>query len=324
MLAVFATILSATTAQSHPSDHAPLGVMGDHTHREGEWMASYRYGRMEMSGNRNGSKSVSTDQVLSDFMVAPLNMTMDMHMFGLMYAPSDRLTLMAMTSYNEKSMEHVNRMGVRFRTEAEGLGDTRLTGLLTLGDPDVRDHKLHLNLGLSLPTGSIDERDATPAGAAQKLPYPMQLGSGTWDPILGLTYTGRDEAWSWGAQGLGILRFGENSEGYRLGNEYTATSWIARDLNRYTSVLFRLEGKIRSDIDGRDSELNPMMVPTARTDLRGSKQLDALIGVNLYQPEGSLKGQRLALEAGMPVYQHLDGPQLETDYRIMLGWQASF
>jgi hypothetical protein len=68
-----------------PDGQAPIGVMGDHVHKKGRIMLSYRYMRMEMDGNRSGSDDISTADVLNRFMVAPTNMTMEMHMFGIMY-----------------------------------------------------------------------------------------------------------------------------------------------------------------------------------------------------------------------------------------------
>ena len=38
------------------------------------------------------------------YMNAPTSMSMNMHMFGGMYAPTDNLTFMLMTSYLEKEM----------------------------------------------------------------------------------------------------------------------------------------------------------------------------------------------------------------------------
>ncbi|MGB1548408.1 MAG: transporter, partial [Alphaproteobacteria bacterium] len=147
-----------------PDDHGPIGVMGDHNHKSGEWMLSYRYSRMEMDGNRDGTNDLSTAQVLNDFMVAPLDMTMEMHMFGAMYGVTDELTLMGMVPYVKKSMNHVNRMNVHFKTETKGIGDSKLTGLYTLydsGEGAEAGHarqKVMLNVGISLPTGSVDKR----------------------------------------------------------------------------------------------------------------------------------------------------------------------
>src|SRR6056297_729110 len=39
--------------------HAPIGVMGDHRHKTGEVMLSYRYMFMDMRGNRTGDDSIS-------------------------------------------------------------------------------------------------------------------------------------------------------------------------------------------------------------------------------------------------------------------------
>ena len=41
-------------------------------------------------------------------------------------------------------------------------------------------------------------------------------------------------------------------------------------------------------------------------------------------PSGFLKGNRLAVEFGKPVYQRFGGPALENDYKITIGWQNSF
>ena len=64
--AILATALIAPLANAHkvneskrPDGHAPIGVMGDHTHKAGEWMASYRYMRMEMEGSLDGSDGIS-------------------------------------------------------------------------------------------------------------------------------------------------------------------------------------------------------------------------------------------------------------------------
>ena len=199
---------------SLPDDHAPIGVMGDHNHKAGEWMVSYRYGFMKMDGNRDGTDDLTSTEVLSDFMVAPVDMTMQMHMFGLMYGITDRLTMMGMGSYVRKSMNHVTRMDKRFEVETRGLGDTKLLGLLTIYDSgnDADSHrtrdKIHLNLGVSFPTGDTDKRGDTPAGDDQKLPYPMQLGSGTYDPLVALTWVRKYSDWSVGLQSDCVLHFG--------------------------------------------------------------------------------------------------------------------
>lgn len=309
--------------EATPADnHAPIGVMGDHNHNAGEFMLSYRHARMEMKSIYNGSDQITRGDVLNSYMMAPVEMKMEAHMFGGMYGVTDNFTLMAMVPYIEKEMTMINQAGVMNTSSSRGVGDLKITSLITLNekmDHESKDKWL-LNVGASLPTGSIEERSDT----GQKLAYPMQLGSGTIDPIVRLTYTHHEQDWSWGAQGNGVFRLGTNDQGYRLGHEYGATAWVAKNVHEKVSLSGRLEGRSWGDIYGRDTELNPAMSPAARTDLKGGKRVDAFIGVNFYQTGDFAKDHRLAAEFGMPLYQDLDGPQLSADYRLVLGWQYSW
>lgn len=309
---------------ARPDGHAPIGVMGDHTHNAGEIMFSYRFMLMDMDGNRKGTNRVSNQKVLEDFMVTPTDMQTQMHMFGVMYAPTDYITLMGMIPYVKKEMNHLTRMGTRFKTETEGLGDIKFTGLIKIFDK--YSQRVHLNAGLSFPTGSIDKKDTTPAGPNQQLPYPMQLGSGTWDLLPGITYLGQYRTLSWGSQISGVIRLGENDRDYTLGDKFDATAWGAWNWFDWVSTSYRLDWSSWGNIDGADPALNPAVIPTADPNLRGGDRLDMLFGMNFYVPEGPIlvEGQRVAVEFGFPVYQDLDGPQLESDWVLWLGWQYAF
>lgn len=332
--------------------HAPIGVMGDHMHKKGEWMLSYRYMRMHMEGNRIGTNEVSPEEIVTTvpnnnpvvtpmgmtvtppfLRVVPTKMTMDMHMFGAMYAPTDNITLMAMLPYIRKEMDHLtfspmpgaNLIG-GFTTISEGVGDLKLSALYRLFDGN--GHHLHLNMGISAPTGSLEERDNIfdPFGRTPnvRLPYAMQLGTGTWDLLPGITYTGRAGDLSWGAQYSAEIRLeDENDEGYVWGDKHMFTGWLAYQFAPWISTSFRAKYQTQTDIDGFDPQIGGP-VQTAHPEFFGGDRLDLLGGVNLIVPEGPLKGHRLAFEAGAPVYQDLNGPQLETDWTFMVGWQKAF
>ena len=45
--------------------HGPISIMGDHMHKKGELMFSYRLGKMNMNNVANGTKKVSTNLVMS-------------------------------------------------------------------------------------------------------------------------------------------------------------------------------------------------------------------------------------------------------------------
>ncbi len=65
-----------------------------------------------MSGAKSGSESLSTDEAFAEIpgmgmmnmKALPYDMTMEMHMLGAMYAPTDNLTLMAMLPYSTNEM----------------------------------------------------------------------------------------------------------------------------------------------------------------------------------------------------------------------------
>jgi hypothetical protein len=319
-----APALAQEWSSARPDGHAPLGVMGDHTHEKGELMLSYRYMPMRMDGNRDGTQDLAPADVLTCFPVTPLRMPMQMHMLGVMVAPTGRLTLMGMVPIIVSDMDHQTRAGRMFTTQAAGVGDIRITGLLRLLNHDRR--AMHLNLGLNLPTGAIDKRDVTPASApdAAVLPYPMQPGSGTWDLAPGLTFLGQTERWSWGAQWLATIRLGENDREYRLGNRNLGTGWIAARMNQWVSASGRLLGTVWGNVHGADPALNPDIVPTANPDLRAGRRLDFGVGLNFEVAGQTLHGQRLAVEFLAPIYQDLKGPQLEDDWKLVMGWQYAF
>jgi hypothetical protein len=210
-------------------------------------------------------------------------------------------------------------MGARFTTRSKGLGDIKLSGLYVLKSQDGQ--QVHLSAGVSLPTGDIDEKDDTPAMTNAPLPYPMQLGSGSWELLPGITYLGNNDAYSWGAQAMGILRLNDNDNDYRLGNRLELTGWGSKKINSVLSASLRLKGMVWDDIDGKDPKLNPMMVPTADTRLQGGERIDILAGLNFYSRSGDAGGHRLAIEVGAPVYENLDGPQMSTNWMLTVGWQ---
>ena len=301
--------------QHHVGPTAPIGVMGSHMHPKGEWMLSYSFMQMKMDGNRNDTDNVSTP--LPGYMVSPESMDMDMHMLGVMMGYSENITLMAMLPVTSISMDHtVNMSGLPFTTEASGLGDLKLSALIKINEQWLSQ------VGLNLPTGSIDEKDVTPAssGIAVQLPYPMQLGSGSYDLNAGLTYSFGENNNSWGAQANIIVRLNDNDRDYHLGNRVEISSWYSYGIDEKHSTSIRLKLEDWGNISGADADLNPMMVPTADANLRAGTRLDVLLGYN-YQID---KSMLLGVEAGVPVYQKLDGPQLETDLIFSLGMQYAF
>jgi hypothetical protein len=327
-------LLAVSSAQADdrktPTDHAPIGVEGDHLHKKGEWMVGYDYERSRTSGYRSGTSKVSNASVMKAYGEAAVEMDMEMHMVEVMYGITDDLTLMIMPQYMSMDMTHQSSHGGGHihKHRVEGFGDTDVMGLYSLykKEDEANRQAVHLNLGLSLPTGSIDETFTDHHDKVYNLPYQMQFGSGTVDPIIGATYNGSMGDWSWGAQTLNTIRVGENSKGYRLGNEYTATGWIARNVTDFASLSLRLDGERWDDVSGRNTSLPLKAIAGANPSELDGERVMANVGLNLLAGEnlGVLAGQRLAVEFGLPAYQRYSGVQPDMDYRLQLAWQWAF
>ena len=340
---IIGTPAALAEGEHRPDEHAPIAVMGDHYHEQGEFMFSYRFMRMDMAGNRSGSSAIAPETIATTvpnrffgmpmqpptLRVVPTSMTMDMHMLGLMYAPSDRVTLMAMTHYVDKEMEHVTFAGPagtaelgRFVTEASGIGDTSLSALIRLKQTETS--RWHATIGVSLPTGDTDETDdvLAPTGMRPvlRMPYPMQLGSGSDDLLAGLTYSQIvSGSSSFGAQWRSVVRLNDNGDGYRLGDEHRVTAWYAHMLTGRLSGSIRVEWYDRGNISGIDPRI-VAPVQTADPSRQGIERFDLGLGLNFVTESG----HRFAIEYAIPVEERLDGPQLETDSQLTLGYQLSF
>ncbi|MDQ8208488.1 transporter [Coraliomargarita sp. SDUM461003] len=344
-----APVFSCCSTEEHqhiarPDDHAPISVMGDHTHSKDSWMLSYRYMNMQMDGMRSGTDRVTSGEVFAadgGYTVTPEWMTMDMHMLGAMYAPTEKLTLMLMANYIETEMEHsivsqmaanmINGGETEFTTQSSGLGDLKLSALYRFYLQD--NQKAHFGLGLSLPTGSIDEKDTLPAmggAVSQQMPASMQLGSGTFDLLPSLTYVQQFTNWSWGAQANGTIRLqDENSNDYRLGHKFELLSWAGYNLTDWLGLNGGLSYGYTGKLKGDQKDVNLMgpngrSVPTAFNENSGGERIDVLLGINLLKPSGRFAGHRLSLDLRLPLWQDLNGYQLETDSTLTLGWSKAF
>ena len=317
ILSLLCIPLNAGPSHQRADDHAPISVMGDHTHNVGEWMMSYRFMPMNMSQLSNGNRDLSPSEVISEggYTMAPTDMNMTMHMFGAMFAINDQITLGLMVPYLENAMKSSSGM-MEMKTDSSGLGDISITGLIR---HIHKDHeKSHFILGLSVPTGAIDETNDNDA----TLGYGMQLGSGTYDIKTGYTWTKQHQTYSIGAQLTALFRTDRNSKGYRLGNKGSASFWLAKPWNQALSSSLKLNYQTVGQVKGSHKDITIMQVgmnPVLNPSNSGHQIVTAGIGTNLLLSHGL----RLAAEYIMPLMQHQDGYQLETKNYLVLGLQKT-
>lgn len=315
-------------------DLSPGGIMLGHEHPKGVWKISYRYMNMMMDGVLSGTQKVDDNFVFNNYIMSPQNMRMDMHMVMAMYGITDRLSLMTMFNYNSISMKmnmlpgstHVHSSGTsasnsnEMSSQTSGLGDTKLYALYSLLNNTV--HYLLLSGGLNLPSGKIQMKGDShdPMYPSQRLPYMMQMGSGTVDFMPGLTYLMKQNNASFSTQITSVLRPFYNSLDYGLGNEYAFNIWGAYKWFPWCSSSVRVEGTSVEAISGKDPLLFTGMEPSAYALNYGGQNVNGYLGFNFY----FLKKNKLSVEYGMPVYQNSNGVQMQQKSTIYAGWLISF
>lgn len=226
---------------------------------------------------------------------------------------------MAMVPYKMLSMKHVARdpqVGMEGHSAEEGGFPERTTGL---GDVTVMGlyaartspwSQLVLQGGVSFPTGSVDEMLGD-----RRQEYMMQLGSGSFGLVPALAFVGQAHPWTMEARAQATFRLGMNRHGYRLGNEYSVSALGAYKLSRQVAASIKAEGRWFDGINGADPTLDAAMEPTMNPSLYRGKRVDLGFGLTLHEGAGGSKGRvSLGLEAGLPVLQQLEGPQLEVDW----------
>lgn len=301
----------------------PLGTsrFGNYIIDNGDWSFFYRFNYSSKKDLSESDDDVSLQDVFArGFKVAPTEEDQYENIIGLSYSPIDRLTLqLSWVAYKEFDRDYVAKNGASFNMKNDGVGDLSVFGYwraLRQGRNQV-----YLQGGFSFPTAKVDEDDDTPFGN-KRLPYDMQLGSGTVDFLPAVVYIGQAQYFSWGANLSATLHIAENSEDWRPGQKGEFNLWFAGTPSPAFSIFGRFGGEVFGEINGSDSALDPLFDPSNVPDSYKGSRFTASGGVSVYVPEGPAQGLRLAVEAGAPVYEDFDGPLLQTDYFIMasLSW----
>ena len=340
VLAIGSTLAAAHADHSDrrtlADKHAPAGIMGDHLHGRGEWMFEYRYMNMYMDDNRSATNELTdaqalgtstpvgppgpgttVDGVTTNRGATPTQMTMEMHMAHIMYGASDDITLYTMIMLPSLTMDHTRANYTNFTTHNSGFGDTSFGALIRLYSDECQDWIL--NLGGSAPTGDIYRETSIPTGSPTAFPYPMRLGSGTFNARPGITYKRYSDWYSWGAQFQTDLPIGRNYRGYSVGDEFRFNSWTSVLLTDNLSLSLRGEHLWRTEYDGRDEAANRALISTNVEEFRGGYWYNLGFGAQYMW-----NGHYFNTELVSTIDQDLKGIQLETDYSIIASWSKAF
>ena len=286
----------------------------------------------------DGSEPVTASDVVTPesdggygFVLGDTSMQTVQHRINIMYAPIDRVTLVASLGWIDHTKEEMYRLGHLhdgrsdsfYVLTSQGVVDPSFKALVRLFSTD--HHHLHVTVGSSFPLGSIDERgrDSTRGSSETVLPYPMQIGSGTFDLVSGLTYRGVGEGVGWGIQAHGTIPLGANEHGYAHGEMFEASAWGSALWTDSLSSFLVVQGTVRRNIRGFDERIRPRFSPQGNPDAQAERSIYALLGLAIDgEADGPLEDLRMELFAGAPLYRYRSGPQLATD--VLAGFSLKY
>lgn len=329
----------------------PMNIPGGGVPATHEFRFKVQPVHMRMEGLRNGTTTIDPNSLLGmpnmgKFMAVPTSMDMSMLNLAAGYSLTDDLFIGAMAMYAHRRMDmRFNSMMQMttgqsgFTMESDGFADTMLMTKYRLyaDDPLIPCKQVSLFAALSLPSGSVDERNSThpvTMRQAELQPYGMQLGSGTVDPSLGVLYQGSSSPWWWGVNGVYTGRWYDNKRNYRLGDAVSLDLYTMYQLRYDWLVQLQLngnwQGRIRGGMDEvvsgasghatKGDPLSAFTTPLYDPANYGGTNLFATLGVQ-WQP---VPLQIIDLQVGLPLYRDINGPQLETDWRLMFTWYVEF
>ena len=187
-------------------------------------------------------------------------------------------------------------------SHTQSIGDVRLVGRY-LGFTE--DRSIGVQLGLKFPTGSINHNFIAGPQEGEPLDHGLQPGTGTTDLLVGAFKFGSlAQNWDYFAQGL--LQQALNArDGFRPGIGFNANAGF-----RYVGFEnFTPSLQVNARIEGRESG------PNADVENSGSTLVYLSPGVN-YPITDKLHGY---LFAQVPVYQRVNGLQIEPRYTVTIG-----
>lgn len=294
-----------------------------------EWLAGYQYKKAKFSGYLDDSDALSNEDVLfrpgdemrtdKNFPVLPTVISQEVHLFKLATIFSGQYRIDLSIPHIRQSTDHISIVPGydTFLISTSGFGDIGISSGFKLSASNYQEW--WLNIGVSLPTGSIDEQGDTPrAPGDQQLPYTMQLGSGTWDFPVQLRYQ-RGGQHALGLLVSGTFRTGKNDRQYRLGDNYSLSTYYRYRLKNTLHMLFGADAQYSQSINGRDESLIveaefPYPASITNPELFGGALLSLRLGISWQFATNT----QISFDINDPIYQSLNGPQPKNN------WHGSF
>jgi hypothetical protein len=322
----------------------PVGVFGVDMPSAGGFVVSLLPSFARLQGNQIGTNSVTPQYIVTNvpsaytpvgkhlLRLVPDDLTIDSQALSVAYGYSNNLTLVAATALVEKSVTMQTFKGLIGTTplgvsvgSTQGLGDSALAAIVRIYSDPV--NRVSLNMGFALPTGSTTDNISLllPNNTIPEKRgfYGMQPGAGTIDALPGISYSGRIDVWSWGLAYRARLPLDNNAQGYHYGALNEVNAWSGYSWLPGIETTFRLNGTIQGAIQGSDPAIRGY-AQGADPLYYGGQQLSVFSGAIVSGHYFSLPAAQVGVEAGVPVYQQINGPQLARDWQVNLALRYKF
>ena len=344
-------VISTGTALATPSDLADLSMqdlmrlnirdesLSEDGFRE-RWSVEYSYRQLRLDGYQMDDRSVGLMDILftpgemrtdRNFPVLPTKSTQEVHSLELGYRVNDRLKLSLSVPFIKQDTDHITSIAgiAPFNVASSGLGDI---SLLSTWYMPINDRSAwQFSGGVSIPTGSIDEEGFTPSSAGltfKQLPYTKQLGTGTWDLPLSISYLRNDGLWDWGAQVTARIHIGKNDRNYHLGDRYGINIWAQYFTKTFLHPGVKIAWQHIDDIHGIDTDLLvpgpfPFGAPISNPEFFGGNNINLSLLLKVCNSETHCK-KYADLEFTRPVYRSMTGVQPKEDYQFSISFGLKF
>ncbi len=226
---------------------------------------------------------------------------------------SRNLALFGVLPYLDKTIDLSSSAG-RVSRSTRGIGDARVFGRYTLYQNDAKGRTFRIApfVGIEMPTGDDHDRDSI-----GRLPAPLQLGSGSWDPFGGIILTYQTLGYQFDVQAS--YKINTEANGFEFGDEARLDASLQYRLwpraLEETGVPGYLYGVLETNlIDRRKNKLN------------GANDPDSGGTSWIFAPGVQYVTRRWILEGivQLPLTQNLGGDALEDDYTIRVGFRFNF
>lgn len=294
-----------------------------------------------LSHTLKGTRRLSSEEVVAttpwfwdpraNLRLVPQNVSVAAQTLALAYGITKDLSVVVTGGMIERNLDMltfrgptgVTRLGMSY-TGTAGLADFTASAIYRIYQDPI--HRIQVNLGMAFPTGSTHSTFTllVPNGSYEtsRAFYALQPGAGTFDIMPGIVYAGTLGKWSWGASYRGRLPLAANPEGYLYGDLHEFNGWGGYTWIKGLTTTVRVSGSTQGPIRG----LDPMIrgrAQAANPNFYGGQRVEIFGGATISGAFVGLDNMAIAIEAGLPVYQSLNGPQLSKNWQagMALRWK---